>query len=133
MKSIDKKDESYEFILDFFKNELNQISATGKCFLFVLDNLESIRNNNEWLEQFLLAFLHPPNVYILITCRDSKFLSDLRAFDMRAIKLEVNYFTREQAEGFYTKTSKRDFKAEEKHLLEEYFKESQVLPYDLNS
>ena len=130
-KSLKEEEDVFKYLVDFFSKEFNQ--ANEFKFLIVLDNLElndisedKSKNDYSWIEYFLVNM--PQNVQVLITCRNVKiFKKEFKALDQKVKKVEIKYFTKEQAEKyFYENIDKgRTFSKSDKESLEEYFSEQQ--------
>ena len=126
-KTIEEKEIDFDYLVKFMKKQFNLYKETS--FLVVLDNLIDV----EWIESFLVNM--PENVHVLITSRNKNVLSKIKLLDIKAQKLEIKYFTKENAKFFFDRNINRElreFNGEEIALLEGYFSELDVLPYDLN-
>ena len=137
-KNLKEEEYVFKYLVDFFSKEFNQ--AKEVKFLIVVDNLElndinedKSKNGYSWIEYFLVNM--PQNVQVLITCRNANiFKKEFKDLDKKVIKLEIKYFTKEQAKSYFYRNVDKDrtFSKQDKESLEEYFSEQQILAYDLH-
>ena len=126
-KSSKKKKLTLIILVKFLKTQFILYKETN--FLIILDDLIDA----ELIESFLVNM--PENVHVLITTRNSGVLSKFKILDNRAEKLGIKYFSKENARLFFYKninTEMREVTSEETLLLENYFSETNILPYDLH-
>ena len=85
-----------------------------------MDNLiedKDDKDDRKWIEKFLT--LMPENVYILITSRHKNvLLNSSQTLHRKALALELNYFTKEQAKAFFNQNINPERRSLDQNLLD---------------